>query len=102
MAMIVVVIVVLVMVMGIMMMMLMVRASLISEHIHIKDASDPRSMRGLHSPGGRAGRCQLCASINFFAKQILNRLLIDLSWNSSRLEGNTYSLLDTTWLIELG
>jgi Fic family protein len=36
------------------------------------------------------------------AKQILNRLLIDLSWNSSRLEGNTYSLLDTTRLIELG
>lgn len=24
-----------------------------------------------------------------YAKQILNRLLIDLSWNSSRLEGNT-------------
>jgi len=37
-----------------------------------------------------------------YAKQILNRLLIDLSWNSSRLEGNTYSLLDTTWLIEFG
>ncbi len=37
-----------------------------------------------------------------FAKQILNRLLIDLSWNSSRLEGNTYSLLDTKRLIELG
>jgi hypothetical protein len=35
-----------------------------------------------------------------YAKQILNRLLIDLSWNSSRLEGNTYSLLDTTRLIE--
>ena len=30
-----------------------------------------------------------------YAKQILNRLLSDLSWNSSRLEGNTYSLLDT-------
>ena len=30
-----------------------------------------------------------------YAKQILTRLLIDLSWNSSRLEGNTYSLLDT-------
>ena len=27
---------------------------------------------------------------------------IDLSWNSSRLEGNTYSLLDTKRLIELG
>src|SRR5262249_11173545 len=31
-----------------------------------------------------------------------NRLLIDLSWNSSRLEGNTYSLLDTRRLIDLG
>ena len=37
-----------------------------------------------------------------FAKQILSRLLIDLAWNSSRLEGNTYSLLDTKRLIELG
>jgi hypothetical protein len=37
-----------------------------------------------------------------YAKQILNRLLIDLSWNSSRLEGNTYSLIDTKRLIELG
>ena len=37
-----------------------------------------------------------------YAKRVLNRLLIDLSWNSSRLEGNTYSLLDTARLIELG
>ena len=37
-----------------------------------------------------------------YAKQILNRLLIDLAWNSSRLEGNTYSFLDTKRLIELG
>ena len=37
-----------------------------------------------------------------YARRILNRLLIDLSWNSSRLEGNTYSLLDTTRLLELG
>ena len=37
-----------------------------------------------------------------YAKQVLNRLLIDLSWNSSRLEGNTYSLLDTKHLIEFG
>ncbi|MDR2000230.1 MAG: Fic family protein [Zoogloeaceae bacterium] len=36
------------------------------------------------------------------ARQILNRLLIDLSWNSSRLEGNTYSLLDTKRLIDFG
>ena len=37
-----------------------------------------------------------------YATQILSRLLIDLSWNSSRLEGNTYSLLDTRRLIALG
>ena len=37
-----------------------------------------------------------------FARQILGRLLIDLSWNSSRLEGNTYSLLETERLLELG
>ena len=37
-----------------------------------------------------------------YAQHILQRLLIDLSWNSSRLEGNTYSLLDTERLIELG
>lgn len=37
-----------------------------------------------------------------YAKHILNRLLIDLSWNSSRLEGNTYSLLETERLLELG
>lgn len=37
-----------------------------------------------------------------YAKRILHRLLIDLSWNSSRLEGNTYSLLETERLIEYG
>jgi len=37
-----------------------------------------------------------------YARQILNRLLIDLSWNSSRLEGNTYTLLETKRLLEFG
>lgn len=37
-----------------------------------------------------------------YIKQIFSRLLIDLSWNSSRLEGNTYSLLETERLLELG
>jgi len=37
-----------------------------------------------------------------YVQQIFNRLLIDLSWNSSRLEGNTYSLLETERLLELG
>lgn len=37
-----------------------------------------------------------------YARNILQRLLIDLSWNSSRLEGNTYSLLDTERLLSQG
>lgn len=35
-----------------------------------------------------------------YARKIFGRLLIDLSWNSSRLEGNTYSLLETERLFE--
>jgi len=35
-----------------------------------------------------------------FARAILDRLLIDLPWASSHLEGNTYSLLDTAKLIQ--
>ena len=37
-----------------------------------------------------------------YAREIFERLLIDLSWSSSRLEGNTYSRLDTQNLIEFG
>lgn len=37
-----------------------------------------------------------------YGRAILNRLLIDLSWASSSLEGNTYTLLDTRQLIEHG
>ena len=37
-----------------------------------------------------------------YARLLANRLLIDLSWNSSRLEGNTYSLLETERLISAG
>jgi hypothetical protein len=35
-----------------------------------------------------------------YTRDILNRLLIDLSWASSKLEGNTYTRLDTVNLIE--
>jgi len=37
-----------------------------------------------------------------YAREILGRLLVDLSWASSRLEGNTYTRLDTQNLIEFG
>ncbi len=50
---------------------------------------------------GRSG-VQMQAPAGTFARDILNRLLIDLSWASSRLEGNTYSRLDTERLIAFG
>lgn len=37
-----------------------------------------------------------------YAREILGRLIVDLSWASSKLEGNTYSRLDTQNLIEFG
>ena len=37
-----------------------------------------------------------------YARDIMARLLIDLSWASSQLEGNTYTRLDTQNLIERG
>jgi hypothetical protein len=36
------------------------------------------------------------------ARDIMQRLIIDLSWGSSRLEGNKYSRIDTKELIEAG
>jgi len=37
-----------------------------------------------------------------YAREIFARLLIDLAWASSRLEGNSYSRLDTHNLLEFG
>ena len=59
----------------------------------------PQEQVHLHEVGKPGARDQPAGT---YAKQILNRLLIDLSWNSSRLEGNTYSLLDTKRLIDFG
>jgi hypothetical protein len=42
---------------------------------------------------------QLDQPAGTYARKIMERLLIDLAWNSSRLEGNTYSLLDTKRLL---
>ncbi len=49
---------------------------------------------------GQVGLTDLPAGT--YVRQVLDRLLIDLSWNSSRLEGNTYSLLETQRLLEKG
>ncbi len=37
-----------------------------------------------------------------YARRILERLLVDLSWASSRMEGNTYDILQTERLIHFG
>jgi len=35
-----------------------------------------------------------------YLRRVMDRLLVDLCWNSSRLEGNTYSLLETERLLK--
>lgn len=60
----------------------------------------PESLRAQLHNLGRSPAEQTPAGT--FARDILNRLLIDLSWASSKLEGNTYSRLDTERLIEFG
>lgn len=37
-----------------------------------------------------------------YARKVLEQLLVELSWSSSKLEGNTYSLLDTKHLFQQG
>ncbi|MES2921236.1 MAG: Fic family protein [Verrucomicrobiota bacterium] len=60
----------------------------------------PESLRRELGEIGQVGMSELPAGTYF--RQVMDRLLIDLSWNSSRLEGNTYSLLETQRLLELG
>ena len=55
--------------------------------------------RQLHKMGD-TGQAGLPAGT--YGRAVMNRLLIDLSWASSNLEGNTYSRLDTRELIEHG
>lgn len=59
----------------------------------------PAIRRRLAAAGQVMGASQPAGT--YFIK-VLDRLLIDLSWNSSRLEGNTYSLLETQRLLQLG
>ncbi len=60
----------------------------------------PEPLRRQLRKMGDTGQAQRPAGT--YGRAILNRLLIDLSWASSHLEGNTYSRLDTRELIEHG
>ncbi len=53
----------------------------------------------LFEAGARAGASLPAGA---YARRILQRLLVDLSWASSRMEGNTYSLYQTERLIRFG
>lgn len=56
-------------------------------------AHERAELRRLGSPS------QVELTAGTYARRILDRLLIDLSWSSSHLEGNTYTLLDTRRLL---
>ncbi len=56
-----------------------------------------KELRLLLNQSGKRSRLEDLAGT--YAHQIYNRLLVDLSYNSSRLEGNTYSLLETERLL---
>ena len=59
----------------------------------------PRSLaEALYAEGRMTGQ-QPAAT---YARKVLEQLLIDLSWASSRLEGNRYSLLETQELFKTG
>lgn len=60
----------------------------------------PAAMRRRLLEMGRTNEEPLPAGT--YLRKVMDRLLIDLSWNSSRLEGNTYSLLETQRLLEHG
>ncbi|SLM30284.1 Filamentation induced by cAMP protein Fic [Desulfamplus magnetovallimortis] len=60
----------------------------------------PVSLREQFHEMGRTSAAALEAGT--YARDVLSRLMIDLSWASSRLEGNTYNHLDTIKLIEFG
>ena len=48
-----------------------------------------------HSQGG-------AMPADIYARRILEQLLVDLSWASSRMERNTYNILQTEQLIRFG
>ncbi|MFU8893636.1 MAG: Fic family protein [Luteolibacter sp.] len=72
----------------------------LGNYIPNRTAYLPAEIRRELAECGRVGVGDLPAGT--YVRQVLDRLLIDLSWNSSRLEGNTYSLLETQRLLALG
>ncbi len=72
----------------------------LNSYVPNKTTYVPKSMQKQLLKEGK--RFDKALAAGTYARQICQRLLIDLSYNSSRLEGNTYSLLDTQKLVEKG
>lgn len=72
----------------------------LDSYVPNKTAYVPKSLRTQLFKEGK--RFDKALAAGTYARQICQRLLIDLSYNSSRLEGNTYSRLDTQKLVEEG
>ena len=76
------------------------QATFLEDYIPNQSFYLPEKLRRELEQIGQVGVIDLPAGT--YLRQVMDRLLIDLSWNSSRLEGNTYSLLETQRLLELG
>jgi hypothetical protein len=72
----------------------------LDQYVPNRSAYLSESLRQELAREGRVGASQLPAGT--YVRKVLDRLLIDLSWNSSRLEGNTYSILETQRLLRYG
>ncbi|RZT29112.1 Fic family protein [Cupriavidus agavae] len=73
--------------------------SFVDDYVPNESALMPSALADeLYRTGRLAGR-QPAAT---FARKVLEQLLVDLSWSSSRLEGNRYSLLATRELFARG
>jgi len=72
----------------------------LDSYVPKKTAYVPKEMRKRLLKEGK--RFDEALAAGTYAQQICQRLLIDLSYNSSRLEGNTYTRLDTQKLVEDG
>ena len=72
----------------------------LEEYIPNKTFYIPIEKRKALARAGRRADEKLAAGS--YVRQICQKLLVDLSYNSSRLEGNNYSKLDTQKLIEQG
>lgn len=58
-----------------------------------------RDRQRLHKAGRPAGPALPAGT---YARRILEKLLVDLAWASSRMEGNTYDILETEQLVRYG